>query len=340
MVLILSNCSSELKYLNLAYCVINNHVFSSILNKFQYLKYINLSYTKINDDNVKIILEKCRDLETIDLSENNFEGTCFQVNSVSEKLNNFVINNCVIDEVDNLIQFLKQNGKSLHSLHANACSLNSTEMFEEIRPSLKNVNSFSMAFDSLNRSASFHLLENLVELDLSVSITCDEVFAEILNKCLKLTKLNLAHTYLTDLTFTSLPICAPISDLDIFGAEDITSASLERIMFYLASTLEKLDISACASLTGADVLDFLPLVKKITHLNLKLMDVVTNEFIEKLIKIDFPEGILINCYDCDFLDMNKLINGRDEFRRELLDDDYSHKIFYKNIVFIHERETR
>jgi hypothetical protein len=337
---ILANCSANLRHLNLSHCIIDNELFMNATVNIPLITSVNLSYTKIKDLSIKQLFKNCKHLESIDLSENNFDGDGFDVDSRLERLQFLALNNCTIDELGHLVQFLKLNGKSLLSFHANASTLNSAEIFEELRPSIENVRSFSMAFDSLNNTACFHLLENLVELDLSVSITDDHVFATILNRCIKLTTLNLAHTYLTDAAFTSMSINAPLTDLDVFGADDLTRQSLERIGFYLGNTLQRLDISACASLSGEDIIEFLSSVKHICLLNLKIMDAVNAEFVSKLIKLDFPNPILVKCYDCDFLDLNDFIQEKEGFERELLDDGYSQKITYKKITFLSEAEKQ
>jgi hypothetical protein len=297
--------SANLFHLNMRKFKVMNTNFDLIARNAPNLTTIDLSYTLIEDSSVAALLKHCPSLKSLNLSScKRVTGKCFSTSEQLPWLEFLKLDRCAQLHLRHVTWYLSKRGAGLttFSLGGERTIDNWNILIQNnMISNLKNVECLEFTFNLKPISVNLSSLCHLKSLNLSNATLNDQdkTISLILNKCIELQTLNLAYgTSLTDEAFTSLPILAPLVELNLDSCcrfrTPLTDKTLEALGFYLNKSLVNLNINTCSRVTASGVWRLLQEAEgSLRRLEINGMIVDCDNLIRMLVRTD---RLLCNVY--------------------------------------------
>ena len=235
------------------------------------LTHVTLSFARVEDSSVAALFKYCTLLEHLDLSGCGvLNGACLATAQHVCRLRTLLLNGCPMLSLAHVASYVSDKRRLAARLTTFriGCDLYTNEWSEPLQDSIAarlptRLEHLVFSFRFKPCPASLGSLTGLVSLDLSwcTLAAADDSLPLVLNRCTRLRKLTLGLvTNLTDRAFTTLPIRAPLVELDtdLSRAPAVTDATLCALGgAHLATTLAKLNVNTCSRLTGPGCLRLL-----------------------------------------------------------------------------------
>jgi hypothetical protein len=242
-----------------------NTNFDLIARKAPNLTTIDLSYTLIEDSSLTALLKHCPSLKSLNLSScENVTGESLCTTEQLPRLESLKLIYCIKLRRQHVIRYLGRQGgfltkftlgKNYNYKNDNWSIADQNDMISNL-PNVERIK-FTLEWEPI--SVNFSLLCHLKSLKLYFGKLDHQNLSLILNKCTELKTLNLTYVkLLTDEAFTTLPILAPLVELNMHASShSLTDKTLEALGFYLSKSLVNLNINRCSRVTASGVLRLL-----------------------------------------------------------------------------------
>ena len=263
------------------------------------LREIELTFCTINDSSMCILFQNCPHLSSLNISFcTAITGICFE--SMTQLLEKFFLEDCsllkdeciflALSKIKNSVKHLSMNNKivSNNVLYFVMNNLSKLEILE-----LEVYGFESLISTNLKCINEFNLLRSMHTLDLSYSMGDDRIFAFILCYCCSLKNLILNNCgNVSDLTFTSLKINAPLEKLNLFSVaiSNLSLSALEQV----ASTLKWLKVMGCIELTNEGIANALINLPGLVYYDVRFT-AIDNLVVDKALSLTLDHPIYILC---------------------------------------------
>jgi hypothetical protein len=294
---LISRRCPNLTYLNLDNFKIfrNSKIqFRNMIASVGNLRTLSVRNSLLRDKHLSYIFAKCPNLETLDLAWcKKLEGYSFQDMPITCR--NLNLNACISFDIDRLVNLI-MNNPQLTRLHVKHTSQHDFEILDSIIHFLPNLEALQIA---VNLDDALNLLElskmNLQYLNLKGSVCDSDSLSVVLNACLSLKTLILDSCLrVNDEAFCKRPIRAPLENLVLSKLCDLTDRTLIALE-QLSTTLERLDIDKCKSLSYTRVNSLFSTFRSLKFLNLNKLPFVDNLILAKELSENIHGQNYISC---------------------------------------------